>query len=128
MWSYYFYIVQAVNRQFISQASPLASSCLRICREAARACARMLDAYSLTHGSLPMPSSFAALFSSAMVLVIDLIAQGKAEERVDGDVGGGGIGSGGRLYTKEQKQEDVKRCMRVLEGAEGYFHVAGRLQ
>jgi hypothetical protein len=128
MWAVYFYIVQATNRQFITQTSPLAFSCLRICREAARACARMLDTHRLVPGSRPLPSSFQAAFSSAMVLVIDLIAQGKVEMMAEARGSPNADASGSKGYTVSQKEEDVKRCMRVLEWAEGYFHIAGRLQ
>lgn len=63
-----------------------------------------------------------------MVLLVDLIAQGKVEqlamERGEPDVD---ITASGE-YSVEQKEEDVRRCMRALECGEKRFHIAGRLQ
>lgn len=88
----------------------------------------MSEAYGRVSSAVCTPNRFQAAFASAMVLLVDLIAQGKVEQLAmkRGDAGVDITASGD--YSIEQKEEDVRKCMRVLEGAEKRFHIAGRLQ
>ncbi|KAF8600344.1 hypothetical protein BDV93DRAFT_496813 [Ceratobasidium sp. AG-I] len=128
MWATYYDAVISINQPFVSKhSSPLALSSLQICREAARACACMLDAYRRIAGFSGAPCMFQGAFTSAMVLLVDLMAQGKIEKlaaergELDLDVTASGD------YTIEQKEEDVRRCMLVLGDGETRYHIAGRL-
>lgn len=129
LWAVYYDLVIAANRPFIAKpSSSLAPSGLKRCREAARACANMLDAYRSMQGACSLPSTYYPAFYSAMVLVVDLIAQGRNERLGLNDTGVGLNTPVDTDYTIEQKEEDMRKCMRILEEGEKYFHVAGRLQ
>lgn len=129
LWGVYYDIVISVNRTFITRASsPLAAPSMRLCREAARACANMIDAHRRIHGSRLLPSTYYPAFSSAMALVVDLIAECKIQ-RLGSQAGTLAFdASMSTNYTTQQKEEDMIKCMRVLEEGEKYFHIAGRLQ
>jgi hypothetical protein len=126
LWAVYYDVVIAANRPFIAKpSSPLAPLALKLCREAARACANMLDAHYKLRGSRSLPATYYPAFYSAMTLVVDLIAQG----RIDRLEPNGGLSSNASAdYTIQQKEEDMRKCMRVLEEGERRFHIAGRLQ
>ncbi|CAE6444712.1 unnamed protein product [Rhizoctonia solani] len=112
MWGLYYDLLIAANRPFIAKSSsPLADPALKICRDAARECARIMGTYLRTPGSILIPGMLHPAFGSAMILAIDLIAQGKSSD----------------LASIDQKEQDLRECMKVLKLAENKFHLAGRL-
>ncbi|CAE6470886.1 unnamed protein product [Rhizoctonia solani] len=112
MWGLYYDVLIAANRPFIAKpSSPLAAPALKICCDGASECSKIFRAYLNTPGSTLSPGMVHPAFESAMVLAIDLIAQG----------------SSANSSLTEQKEKDLQECMRVLEQSEKKFHIAGRL-
>ncbi|KAG8689573.1 hypothetical protein FRC11_001853 [Ceratobasidium sp. 423] len=112
MWGLYYDLLIAANRPFIAKpSSPLAAPALKICCDAARECAGILGAYLRTPGSILNPGMMYPAFGSAMILAIDLIAQRKSSD----------------LASIDEKEQDLRECMKVLKLAENKFHLAGRL-
>lgn len=128
MWACYYELVVSVYRPFITKVtSLLAAPSMKLCLEAARAYATMIDTHRRTPGSCLLPYTYYPAFSCAMVLVIDLVAQGRFAPP-DAQNQGPGVDATCDLYSAEQKEEDLRRCMRVLEWGETRFQIAGRLR
>lgn len=128
MWACYYELVVSVYRPFITKVtSLLAAPSMNLCLEAARAYATMIDTHRRTPGSRLLPYTYYPAFSCAMVLVIDLVAQGRFAPP-DAQNQGPGVDATCDLYSAEQKEEDLRRCMRVLEWGETRFQIAGRLR
>ncbi|CAE7106216.1 unnamed protein product [Rhizoctonia solani] len=129
MWAAYYEMLISINRPFITRSSELAASCLAICREGAKAFAKMArvhcrspDSHSKFISGLCYPA-----FSSAMVLAMDLIMQDHPK--------GPPIDSSGPSLdlledtdSRQQKEEDIRTCIQVLEDGEEYFQLAGKLR
>ncbi|KAH7334228.1 fungal-specific transcription factor domain-containing protein [Rhizoctonia solani] len=112
MWGLYYDLLIAANRPFIAKSSsPLAAPALKICCDGAQECAKIFRAYLNTPGSTLSPGMMHPAFESAMVLVIDLIAQGSSTDS----------------SLTDQKEEHLQECMKVLKQSEKKFHIAGRL-
>ncbi|KAL5639361.1 hypothetical protein ACGC1H_006762 [Rhizoctonia solani] len=112
MWALHYDLLIAANRPFITKPlSPLAALALKICCDGARECTRILRTYLQTTGSILSAGMMHPAFQSAMILAVDLIAQRSS------------IPSS----LIDQKEEDMRECMRILKQAESKFHLAGRL-
>ncbi|KAJ1301740.1 hypothetical protein OPQ81_008973 [Rhizoctonia solani] len=112
LWALYYDLLIAANRPFIAKtSSPLAAPALKICHDGARECAKILVTYLRVPESIMTPGMLYPAFSSAMILAIDLIAEGKSSD----------------LASIDRKEEDLRECMNVLKLAENTFHLAGRL-
>ncbi|CAE6443985.1 unnamed protein product, partial [Rhizoctonia solani] len=80
LWTGYCYAAIYINRPFITSRTPeIAATSFHNCRQAAHQCARMIHAYDKIPGSLPLQCAIPGVFSSAMVLIIDLIANSRPE-------------------------------------------------
>ncbi|KAG8702477.1 hypothetical protein FRC11_011454, partial [Ceratobasidium sp. 423] len=129
MWANYYEVVISINRPFISKTSELAASCLVICREAAKGFAKM----ARVHCSFPesrskfIPGLCYPAFSSAMVLAIDLIMQDQAKGPTI-EYSGSGLDILEDTYSRQQKAEDMRMCVQILEDGEEYFQLAGKLR
>ncbi|KAH7323382.1 fungal-specific transcription factor domain-containing protein [Rhizoctonia solani] len=129
MWASYYESIISINRPFISKTSELAASCLAICREAAKAFSKMARVHCRFPESRSkfIPGLCYPAFSSAMVLAIDLIM----EDHVKGSTirnTGCSIDMLGDTYSRQQKEEDMRSCVQVLEDGEEYFQLAGKLR
>ncbi|EUC55532.1 fungal specific transcription factor domain protein [Rhizoctonia solani AG-3 Rhs1AP] len=112
MWALHYDLLIAANRPFIAKPfSPLAAPALKICCDGARECARILRAYLRTTGSILSAGMMHPAFQSAMILAVDLIAERSSTPS----------------SLIDQKEEDMRECMRILKQAESKFHLAGRL-
>ncbi|CAE6355079.1 unnamed protein product [Rhizoctonia solani] len=129
MWAYYYELIISINRPFVSKTSELSASCLEICREAAKAFAKL----ARVHCQLPesrakfIPGLCYPAFSSAMVLAIDLITQGHSKGPTVG-YPEFGLDLMEDKYTTKQKEQDMRACIRILEDGEEYFQLAGKLR
>ncbi|CAE7179852.1 unnamed protein product [Rhizoctonia solani] len=112
MWALYYDLLIGANRPFIAKSSsPLAAPALKICCDGARECTKILRTYLQTSVTYLSPGMMHPAFESAMILIIDLIAQG----------------SSAHPSLTDQKEEDMRECMRILKLSETKFHIAGRL-
>lgn len=129
LWSTYYNINILIHRPFIAKSSPLTTECLNICRTSARACAKLIEGHLRVNTEV-LPCTIQASFSSAMVLLVDILATKKAERlksRADGGESGPSWPVSEDWYPTSEKEKDVERCRRVLARAEKNWHVAGRL-
>lgn len=122
MWSSYYALVISANRPFVTETPSLAVPSMKICCEAAHAFATMIDACHNTSYSGLIPAMYHTAFSSAMILLVDLIGQRRAQGVYARDTGFDTAISS-TSYTRQQKQEDVRKCVQVLRLAERHFPV-----
>ncbi|KAG9098637.1 hypothetical protein FS749_003356 [Ceratobasidium sp. UAMH 11750] len=124
LWALYYNTVILIHRPFITiKSSPLTAECLDICRSSARACAKIMQGHMRVSEGVTLPQTLQPAFSSAMVLLVDILATKNAEKQ-GLRVGGGATEE---WYPMWEKEQDVEHCMRVLACAERRWHVAGRL-
>ncbi|CAE6338505.1 unnamed protein product [Rhizoctonia solani] len=129
MWAGYYELLISINRPFISKTSELAASSLAICREAAKAFAKMARVHCRFSGSRSklIPGLCYPAFSSAMVLAIDLIMQDHLKGPTT-ECPGSSLDIIGDTYSRQQKEEDMVTCVQILEDGEEYFQLAGKLR
>ncbi|KAF8754656.1 Fungal specific transcription factor domain [Rhizoctonia solani] len=123
LWAIYYELVVSANRSFITMSSSVALPALKICREAAREFASMAVAYSNTPGSRLVIGMTHPAFSSAMILIMDLIA-GTGSIQCDELIQSVREGT----YSRQQKEDDLRTCIKVLEQGESRFYMSGRLR
>ncbi|CAE6454722.1 unnamed protein product [Rhizoctonia solani] len=122
LWVGYCYAVIYINRPFITSKVPgIAAASFHNCRQAARQCAQMIQAYHEIPGALPLQYAFAGVFSSAMILIIDLIVNSRTEHRKEDTT------LDGTEYNPTANERDIRICSAALERLERYWHIAGRL-
>jgi hypothetical protein len=123
MWAIYYELVISANRAFITTSSPVALPALRTCRGAAREFANMAHTYTNTPGSRLVIGMTHPAFSSAMILIMTLIAE-------TGSIECNELIRDSRecAYEKQQKEEDLRTCINILEQGEARFHMSGRLR
>ncbi|CAE6413460.1 unnamed protein product [Rhizoctonia solani] len=122
LWSMYHHIDILIHREFITKPSELTADCLGRCRHSARECANILYAQLRAEGSCAVYNTVQAAFSSAMVLIFDILAGEKASRNnqnhqspfIEGE------------YSKSEKEADVEKCRAVLERGERRWPIAGR--
>ncbi|CAE6438554.1 unnamed protein product [Rhizoctonia solani] len=129
MWASYYESVISINRPFISKTSELAASCLAICREAAKAFSKMARVHCRVPESRSkfIPGLCYPAFSSAMVLAIDLIMQDHIKDPTIENMESS-LDILGDTYSRQQKEEDMRICVQLLEDGEEYFQLAGKLR
>ncbi|KII90496.1 hypothetical protein PLICRDRAFT_697043 [Plicaturopsis crispa FD-325 SS-3] len=115
LYASYYHVQMLVHRPFIpspGKASPLSFPSLAICTNAARSCSHVVD-YQRRRNPEPLPiaCSLSAVFSSAVVLLLN-IWSGKRS---------------GLALDPVQEMSDVYKCMAVLKSAEECWHIAGCL-
>ncbi|KAF8695720.1 Fungal specific transcription factor domain, partial [Rhizoctonia solani] len=123
LWALYYELVISANRSFIVMSSQVALPALKMCRETAREFSSMALAYANTPGSRPVIGMTHPAFSSAMILIMDLIVEtGSVQcdiliQNVREDT-----------YDRQQKEDDLRTCIKVLERGESRSHMSGRLR
>ncbi|KAJ1305611.1 hypothetical protein OPQ81_000608 [Rhizoctonia solani] len=129
MWAGYYELVISINRPFISKTSELATSCLAICREAAKGFSKMARAHCRFPESRSkfIPGLCYPAFSSAMVLAIDLILQDSVKGSTI-EYPGSNPDMLEDIYSRQQKEKDMRTCVQILEDGEEYFQLAGKLR
>ncbi|TRM69414.1 fungal-specific transcription factor domain-containing protein [Schizophyllum amplum] len=94
----YYYIQIQIHRPFIHKESPLAFPSLAICTNAARSCARLLEAQLKKGWILRAPQIFIAAFSAGIVLLLNVWGGRKQ----------------GLALDQEREMRDVQSCMAFL--------------
>ncbi|CAE7179840.1 unnamed protein product [Rhizoctonia solani] len=123
LWTSYCYAVIYINRPFITSRAPeIAAASFHNCRQAARQCAQMIHTYYNIPTALPLQCSIPGIFSSGMILIIDLIVNSHTDHP------GGGTTSHDSEYGAAVNERDLKICSAVLESLGNYCHMAGRLR
>ncbi|CUA70818.1 Coiled-coil domain-containing protein 175 [Mus musculus] [Rhizoctonia solani] len=115
------WIVRSLNQQLNRKVPGIAAASFHNCRQAARQCARVVQAYHEIPGALPLQYAFSGIFSSAMILVIDLIVNSCTEHRK------GETSLDGTEYNPTANEQDIRICSAALERLERYCQIAGRL-
>ncbi|KAI5890735.1 uncharacterized protein SCHCODRAFT_058182 [Schizophyllum commune H4-8] len=98
----YYYIQIQIHRPFIHKDSPLAFPSLAICTNAARSCARLLEAQVKKGWILRAPQMFIAAFSAGIVLLINVWGGRKR----------------GLALDQDREMHDVWSCMNFLSVCE----------
>ncbi|EUC55525.1 fungal specific transcription factor domain protein [Rhizoctonia solani AG-3 Rhs1AP] len=122
LWTGYCYAAICINRPFITSKVPeISTTSFHNCRQAARQRAKMIQAYYEVPTALPLQFAIAGVFSSAMILLIDSIANsptGRPREDTTLDSQG---------YSAVANERHLRICSATLERLEKYYHIAGRL-
>ncbi|KAG8732892.1 hypothetical protein FRC11_010272 [Ceratobasidium sp. 423] len=122
LWTSYCYAAIYINRPFItSQVPKIAATSFHNCRQAAHQCAQMVHAYYEIPTALPLECSTPGIFSSAMVLIIDLIVNSHPGRLEEGAI------SRSPDYSAAANERDLKRCSAALRRLEKVWNIAGRL-
>ncbi|KAH7334230.1 hypothetical protein B0J17DRAFT_770600 [Rhizoctonia solani] len=122
LWTGYCYAAIYINRPFItSKISEIATASFHNCRQAARQCARMIHAYYRIPRTFPLQCTIPGIFSSAMVLLIDLIANSHPERLGESTI------SDATGYNIAENERDLATCLGALESLEKHWHIARRL-
>ncbi|CAE6444728.1 unnamed protein product [Rhizoctonia solani] len=122
LWTNYCYAAIYINRPFItSQVPEIAATSFHNCHQAARQCAQMIHAYYEIPNALPIACSTPGIFSSAMVLIIDLIVNSHPGHPAEGAT------SRSLNYSTAANEQDLKICLAALQRLERVWNIAGRL-
>ncbi|KAJ7836530.1 fungal-specific transcription factor domain-containing protein [Mycena leptocephala] len=112
----YYHLQIFIHRAYIPRPetmAPLAFPSFAICLNAARSCSRVADIRRQRAGDKPLPLSQLAVFTAAVVLLMNIWAGKRSGLSLSTDSG--------------QEMAEVHRCMQVLRGCETRWQSAGRL-
>ncbi|QRW24817.1 Fungal specific transcription factor domain [Rhizoctonia solani] len=124
LWTCYCYTTIYINRSFINSKVPeIATASFHNCYQAARQCAESVDAYYKVPDVLPLESAIPGVFSSAMILIIDSIANSSPEQ-----LEAGGTVLHNPEHNATRNERDIETCLEVLERMERCWKIAGKLR
>ncbi|KAJ7833497.1 fungal-specific transcription factor domain-containing protein [Mycena leptocephala] len=112
----YYHLQIFIHRAYIPRPetmAPLAFPSFAICLNAARSCSRVADIRRQRAGDKPLPLSQLAVFTAAVVLLMNIWAGKRSGLSLSTDSG--------------QEMAEVHRCMQVLRGCETRWQSAGKL-
>ncbi|KAF8745224.1 Fungal specific transcription factor domain, partial [Rhizoctonia solani] len=124
LWTCYCYTTIYINRSFINSKVPeIATASFHNCYQAARQCAESVDAYYKVPDVLPLESAIPGVFSSAMILIIDSIANSSPEQ-----LEAGATVLHNPEHNATRNERDIETCLEVLERMERCWKIAGKLR
>ncbi|KAG9091226.1 hypothetical protein FRC06_000655, partial [Ceratobasidium sp. 370] len=86
-----------------------------------------MEGHLRASGGAALPQTLQPSFSSAMVLLVDILATKNAERQGLRVSGSRGVLAVEESYPTWEKEQDVERCIEVLAHSESRWHIAGRL-
>ncbi|KAH9478722.1 putative transcriptional regulatory protein [Psilocybe cubensis] len=109
----YYYVQMQMHRQFLTKKNSITFTSLAMCSNAARACARVLEA-GMTRGLRVLPNTMIAAFTAGVLMVLAFYGGQCAETEY--------------ISNPEEEKSIYNKCVNVLKECERRWHPAGRLR